>query len=141
MSEKSEKKPTTFENWLLVVVLLAVLSFTVGPIVAGKFSRQKVLDGGVMTEAKIVNIVDTNARFNSDPVVTIELLVAGDGGEEFPAKLNLPLSPVRLNELQVGKTIPVKYDPNDRTKITLVTDEDTVMPGRSGGGCGCSLAH
>jgi len=120
MGENNEKKPTKFENWLLAVVLLAVLGFTVGPIVVGKFSRQKVLGGGVMTEAKIVSIVDTNARFNSDPVVTIELLVVGDGGEEFPTKLKLPLSPVRLNELQVGRTIPVKYDPNDRSKVALV---------------------
>ncbi len=120
MGENSEKKPTKFENWLLVVVLLAVLGFTVGPIVVGKFSRAKVLDGGVLTEAKIVSVVDTSARFNSDPVVTIELLVVGDDGEEFPAKLKLPLSPVRLNELQVGRTIPVKYDPNDRTKVALV---------------------
>lgn len=42
--------------------------------------------------------------------------------EKKPTKLKLPLSPVRLNELQVGKTIPVKYDPNDRTKVALVLE-------------------
>lgn len=120
MSENSEKKPTRFENWLLVIVLLAVLGFTVGPIVVGKFSRAKVLDDGILTKAKIVSVVDNRERFNSDPVVTIELRVTDENGQEFPAKLKMPLSPVRLNELQPGKTIPVKYDPNDHSKVALV---------------------
>jgi hypothetical protein len=113
-------KTSSIENIVFAVILLAILSFTVGPIIWGHFRRGDVLKNGVDGKAKVVEITDTGRRHNTNPVVRIKLNVTDASGNDFPAEVTMPLSPVRLSQHRVGDTVPVKYDPKSRDRVAIV---------------------
>lgn len=118
-----EKKPTKFENRLLVIVLAIVLGITVVPILWNHFTQSEVIESGVAATAEVIKVTDTGDRFNSNPIVLIELKVTDSNGKEFSATVKTPLSAVRIATLQPGKTVPVKYDPEDNSKVAIVFGE------------------
>lgn len=113
-------KTTLSENVILIVILAIVLGVTVGPIVWNHFKRGVVLDKGVEAVARIVSVIDTGKRHNTNPVVTIKLKVTARDGHDFDAEVTMPVSPVRLVSLTPGSIIKVKYDPDQITNVAIV---------------------
>ena len=117
MSE--ERKTTKFENRLLLIILAVVLGITVVPVLWNHFTRSEVLENGIASTAEVIKVTDTGDRFNSNPIVIIELKVKDLNGKEFFATVRMPLSAVRIAVLQPGKTVPVKYDPEDNSRVAM----------------------
>jgi flagellar basal body-associated protein FliL len=116
-------KPTSLENWIFIVVLVIVLCVTVVPVVWRHFRRGAVLSHGTTGQARILAITDTGERYNTNPVVRINLMVTDAQGREYKAEVTMPVSPVHMAKYQPGSVVKVKYDPRKPEKVAIVRDE------------------
>jgi hypothetical protein len=64
-------------------------------------------------------IRDTGALVNFDPVVLLSIKVRPEGEQEFQAAFTTPVSKVAVP--RVGDIVSVRYDPQDRSRIALVS--------------------
>jgi hypothetical protein len=117
------EKTGFLENVILILIIVIALSVGVGPVIWGHFRRGDVLKRGVPAKARIVEIMDTGRRHNTNPVVRIRLVVSAAAGNDFPAEITMPLSPVRLTRYQPGVVVPVKYDPRSPERVAIVPEE------------------
>jgi hypothetical protein len=110
-----------FEKVCMIVLLIFVLSVSIVPVLLSKYRRARVLSNGVAAKARIIGILDTGRRHNSNPVLRIQLVVTDISGHDFPAEVTLPVSPVRLVQYQPGAIVPVKYVPNEPQSVAIDT--------------------
>ena len=114
------EKTTLAENLIFIIILGAVLAVTVGPIVWNHFKKSAVLSSGIEASARIIDVIDTGRRHNTNPVVKIRLVVTAANGEEYNAEITAPVSPVKLVEYKAGTILRVKYDPKKRENVAIV---------------------
>lgn len=115
-------KPTAFENWLLVIVLVIGLGISVGPVVWGHFRRVVLHETGVLAQATIVEFTDTGNRHNSNPIMRIRLQVKLPEGKENAAEVTLPMSPARIAAIKLGMVVKVRVDAANPANVTLAED-------------------
>jgi len=113
-------KTTASENIIFIVILAVVLGVTVGPIVWNHFKRGAVISKGVDAVAKIISVTDTGRRHNTNPVVTIKLIVTPEDGKEYNAEITMPVSPVKLTDYKPGAEVKVKYDAQKKEDVAIV---------------------
>ncbi len=69
--------------------------------------------------AKILRIWDTGLTINNDPVVGFLLEVRRRDNPTYEVRTKLRISRLDIPRIQPGKTIPVRIDPRDPTRVTL----------------------
>jgi hypothetical protein len=115
-------KPTAFENWLLVIVLVIGLGISVGPVIWGHFRRAVLHDSGLLAQATVLEFTDTGRRHNSNPVMQIKLRVTLPEGKENAAEVTMPMSPVRIAAIKPGMVVKVRVDAANPANVTLAED-------------------
>mgnify|MGYP001769704394 CR=1 FL=1 len=111
-----------FERWLFIIILLAAIGATAWSFVPGRTSQSAAIEEGIGAPAKVIRVHDTAEGLTAGSIVAVDLAVTDRMGKEFSASIKMPLSVIRAYDLKAGKPVSVKYDPNDRTKVELVTE-------------------
>ena len=77
---------------------------------------------GFSARAEVLEIWDTGARLNDDPVVGFRLRVMLDDGSSYEATTKNVVSILQIAQIQPGAVLVVKVDPDDRQRVALDTD-------------------
>lgn len=102
---------------LLVVFPLSLV--LAGCSYFGGMSRH-LKDHGISAEATIVRIWDTGWTVNEDPVIGLQVEVRPKDRPAFQARIErLLVSPITIPQLQPGKVIPVRFDPDNPAHIAF----------------------
>ena len=109
---------------ILVVVLIAgclsvgcissmVDSYT-GEDVAGD-----VRANGLPASGRVLKIWETGVRVNDNPVVGFLLEIHAEGIAPYEAETKALISILWIPRIQPGEIMPVKYDPDDPSRVAL----------------------
>jgi hypothetical protein len=79
--------------------------------------KRDILANGIQARAVITEIHDTGVSINNNPRVKLTLQVQPDGELPFEAMKKMTAS--RLSIPDIGTTIWVRYDPNDKSKVEI----------------------
>ena len=123
MSEPSAKPPADQSALIRkssVAVILGMLASTLGPKLFAKVRDQRVMENGVETTAVVIDLDETGNYVNREPEIEVTVEIKPEGGEEFTAKAVKVMGPVELKRYDVGTTVTVRYDPDDRRHVVLV---------------------
>ena len=89
-----------------------------------KNQRKKLLaDEGVEAEAVLLNMQQTGLYVNKQPQVKLQMQVQPYSGQDFITETKEVLTFVDLAQLQIGGTLVVKYNPENRKEIMLVRED------------------
>jgi hypothetical protein len=69
--------------------------------------------------ARVLKIWDTGMSLNDNPVVGFRLSVHPEGLEPFEAETRAVIGRLDVPQIQPGAELPVKYDPNDHSRVAL----------------------
>lgn len=67
----------------------------------------------------VVKLVDTKEKFQEASIYDVTFTVVSDGHEPFEVVHRQMISAAALGNWQVGKTLPVRFDPADPTQVTI----------------------
>jgi hypothetical protein len=96
----------------LIVVIRKWVKNAFGP-------DEKLLQEGVAAQATILKIWDTGVTLNDNPQVGMLLEVKPPGSEPFRVEMKSIISRIALAQIQPGRVVPVRYDPQTPSKVTL----------------------
>lgn len=120
----SAKKPAGRWGFLIPVVILLVGFGIPGFLFFWpEYQRSQLLETGVPAEATILGIAPTGNTFNDQPQVEIRLEVRPADGAAYEAETTMIVNPVYLSEFQPGKTVQVRYDAQDPSKVAIEETE------------------
>jgi hypothetical protein len=85
----------------------------------GEDEAEAIRKTGSSARAHVLQIWDTGMSLNNDPVVGFRLEVHAEGVEPFEAKTKAVIGRLDIPQIQPGADLPVKYDPNDHTRVAL----------------------
>lgn len=99
---------------VFIVVIRKVVKNAFGP-------DEKLLQQGVTAQATIIKIWDTGITLNDNPQVgmLLEVMPTGPGQEPFRVEMKSIISRIALAQIQPGRIVPVRYDPQNPSKIAL----------------------
>jgi hypothetical protein len=103
-------------------VYLAVLCSGCTAIVdqfSGRGEACQILAIGKPAKATIIDISDTGVTINKDPVVAFYLEVQPEQGPPFRAKTEALVSRLDVPQVQPGKVLPVKFDPQQQSRVAI----------------------
>jgi len=85
----------------------------------------RLKQNGRSATAKILSIAEIGKKFQIGASmmragVTITLEVSSGYGKPYQTTVIAYLSPFEMNKVAVGATVPVRYDPQDPSKVSLV---------------------
>lgn len=108
-------------RYALAVAVLCALSAcaTIVDRYSGRSESCTILAIGVPAQASIVQLVDTGISINEDPVVEFVLNVDLGPGERIQARSRGLVSRLDVAALQPGRVVPVRYDPDDHSRVAL----------------------
>ncbi len=86
------------------------------------FKQTSVLESGTEAAATIVEFIDTGTRVNYDPEVRIVLDVQPEGADSFQSETLMVLTSVDAMKYQPGKSVRVRYDPENPSVAAIVDD-------------------
>ena len=119
---------------IVMVLMLGVPPFFFGRIFRGSGKReQEILLNGYPGKATIVGLEDTGWTINDNPMVKMTLSIVPEMGSVFEVQVKATVSRVAIP--RVGDSFPVKYDPNDPSKVVIVPPEvsqATAVPTQEG---------
>ncbi len=82
--------------------------------------QQRLFAVGVEAPARLKRMTETEITINGDnPLVELTLDVTPAGGPSFTAETKAVVVRTSLYKFEPGRTIQVKFDPGDRTKVTV----------------------
>lgn len=118
-----DKNHVWLRNGFVVTTLMTV---AIAPGCAALFDRFsgrgeacQILAVGTPATATIERLIDTGTTINDDPVVEFVLRVAPLEGPEFEAHATALVSRLDIPSVQPGRSVPVKYDPADFSRVAL----------------------
>lgn len=153
LSEKGGKYGLAFGIIGFIALVLFIVLFTMkkmmgsfmknfplgdfkGFLFGGKGAAAPDITNGIATWATITNFQQSGINMSMGTFKYFEMLidvnVEGTDGTTWPARIKQLIPLAQLNMFQVGARISVKYDPNDKSKVVLTTEN----PGQGGGGGG-----
>ena len=74
---------------------------------------------GRPARGRVLKIWDTGMSLNDSPIVGFRLEVHAEGVEPFEAETRALIGRLDVPQIQPGAELPVKYDPNDHTRVAL----------------------
>lgn len=133
MSFSQSSVPTpvpTSSNQGPKIALLVFLGVAVGFGIAGwtflwpEHVNEQLIKTGVPAEATILSADPTGNVYNSQPQVRLKLEVRPKDGEAYQAETKMIINPVYIPQFQPGRTVRVRYDQNDKSKIAIEETEN-----------------
>ena len=85
----------------------------------GEEVAKEIREKGLPAKARVLKIWETGVRVNDDPVVGFLLEIDAEGMEPYEAETKALISILWIPQLQPGAVLPVKYDPEDPSRIAL----------------------
>ena len=67
----------------------------------------------------VTKLVDTKEKFDQASIYDVTFSVVSDGHEPFEVVHRQMISAAALGNWQVGKTLPVRFDPANLTQVTI----------------------
>jgi hypothetical protein len=105
---------------LIITVVVLFFAFRIfAGVMRGAKQTRELLATGVPAQARILQIGETGTYVNNNPAVDILMEVHPQGRPPYPVQTRMVVSLIRLPSIQPGSIVPVKYDPNDPTKVAL----------------------
>jgi hypothetical protein len=92
-------------------------------VLSQQAGQAELLEHGLEGTARIVGLVDMSASVNEMPVVQFDLDVTAGGFGPYRTTHRQIVSRVRLVNLAIGKTVPVRVDREDRSKLFVLPPE------------------
>jgi len=74
---------------------------------------------GLSASGRVLKIWETGVRVNDNPVVGFLLEIHAEGLEPYEAETKALISILWIPQIQPGAVLPVKYDPEEPSKIAL----------------------
>lgn len=105
--------------WLALLVAVVLSGCAVVNNMSGISETRDLQKMGKPAQGVIEKIWDSGMTLNNDPVVWLQIEVHPEGEASFEAKTKCPISRLDVPQFQPGKTVPVRYDPNDHSRIAL----------------------
>jgi hypothetical protein len=111
---------------IIVVAVILIMAVSLIPMifilrkVFGNLSQTKaLLATGEPGQAKILQLWDTGVTMNDNPQVGLLLEVQTPNRPPYQVQTQCFVSRLKIPQVQVGNTVPVKIDRQDQTKIAL----------------------
>ncbi len=101
-------------------LLLLSVALHLGASTLSAKENRLILANGQVAQATILKIQDTGATVNQNPVVRLILEVHPSSGDSFQAETERTISRLEIPQIQPGKVISVKFDP--QTKEVAIQD-------------------
>jgi hypothetical protein len=102
----------------IFVIVFGWVYFSVFRGVMGGGAK-KILATGLPAQATILEVRDTGVTVNNNPQIKLILQVTPQTGMPYQAEVKLLISRLETYKYQSGMVLPVKYDPNDTSKIAI----------------------
>lgn len=104
---------------VIVVPVLLIVGVLVMRLVRGSVQNREVLAHGVSAPATIVRVWETGTRLNNQPQVGLVLQVQPADKPAFQAEAKMFISYLLAAQLQPGKLVNVRYDPQNPGKVAV----------------------
>ena len=114
-------KQPAIRQGLCFVLAAILLNSGCGMInnMSGISETRELQKRGQPAQGVILKIWNSGMTLNEDPVVWFQIEVHPESGELFEAKTKCPISRLDVPQFQPGSTVPVRYDPEDHSRIAL----------------------
>lgn len=112
------KKRAVLGRMIVVGVLLVSACSFIGRITGEKEARE-IRAIGEPARAKVLRIWDTGITVNENPVVGFLLEVYPEGGATYQAETKAIISRLDIPQIQPGAILPVKFDPDNPSRVAL----------------------
>lgn len=103
----------------LVVIAGALGCASIVDNFSGRKESCAILAIGKPANARIVRLIDTGTTINNDPVVEFILDVTPPDGGPYEARTKALISRLDIPSVQPGRVVPVKYDPQNPSRVAL----------------------
>jgi hypothetical protein len=109
----------------VVVAALVACCLSVGCIssmivsLTGEDVAGEVRENGLPATGRVLKIWETGVRVNDNPVVGFLLEIEAEGLEPYEAETRALISILWIPRIQPGAVLPVRYDPQDPSRIAL----------------------
>lgn len=106
---------------LLLALGLSLCGCVTGLVdrMTGEGRADEIRKVGTPATARVLRIWDTGVTLNDDPVVGFRLEVRAEGLEPFEAETKALIGRLDVPRIQPGQEVPVRFDPNDHTRVAL----------------------
>lgn len=82
-------------------------------------SRQEWVDRAIPGKARVIDIEQTGAFVNYDPMATLRLEVLPNVGEPYETRIDAVIATVHVGSYQPGNVVGVLIDPDNKWNVTL----------------------
>lgn len=109
---------------LIALSYLVVYKFVIPwvlPRALGIAGDAAILATGTQARAKIIDVEQTGAMVNDQPRCRIRVRVEPENAPAFEADIVRVVPLIQLAQIQPGAMLTVAFDPNDLTKVAIVT--------------------
>lgn len=86
---------------------------------SGRKEACEIISIGKPATGRVVRLIDTGTTINNDPVVEFVLEVTPLDGKPYEAHAKGLVSRLDIPAVQPGRVFPVKYDPQNPTRVAL----------------------
>lgn len=120
IEESPPAKKQMGRSWPLVLVVVAVIGWSLGPPIYWDTRAARLRTVGTQSVARVIEARDTGDSMNHDPVVEFTLELEREGQPPGPrGTLKDALSPVLLPRYQPGMRVKVWFDPADPSQMAF----------------------
>lgn len=102
----------------VVAGLIWFMAERLGPFV---YKGGKVMTDGIKADARVRSIDEADVVINQNPVLQLELTVRPKNKPPFESTVRQMVPKEKAPKVKVGKTIPVRIDPADRSRVIVDT--------------------
>ena len=111
--------------WIVFwVIMIGAFGFTMYTIFWPDYQREKLIQRGLPGTAVVLAADPTGSVYNSQPEIRLRLRVTPADGTEYEAETVMIINPIYVPQFQPGKTVKVKYDKDDRSKVAVEETEN-----------------
>lgn len=86
---------------------------------ANPFANLAAMNAAIPGSGVVTALTDTGQKFDTTTIYDVGLTVTIDGEPPFPVVHRQMIAAAALGTWQVGKTISLRVDPTDKTKVML----------------------
>jgi hypothetical protein len=103
-----------------IFIIFTVLHRTLFPYLRQVQMRKRLAKEGIDADAVLLNMQQTGFYINNLPEVKLQVQVFGRRGRHFVAESNEVISIPDLNRLYIGRSLQVKYNPENTKEVMVV---------------------
>lgn len=105
------------------IIMVAAFAFTIYTVFFPDYQQQQLIKSGVPATAVILDADPTGSVYNSQPEVRLRLRVTPTDLPPYETEVEMIINPIYTPEFQPGKTVKVKYDKADPSKVAVEETE------------------